>query len=1432
MAYLFSSPDSKSLSVATSTLFLSSLASLPSPHSEPPSASAASPLSPVPASVPPTALIPGSRFLVDAFRHAGDFTASYFLSHFHSDHYTGLGPSWRRGLVFCSPLTARLLVSVLSVPPQLVVVLDAGVRVTVDGWCVVAVDANHCPGAVQFLFRSSGPNAERYVHTGDFRFSQSMITEPNLLEFIGADAVFLDTTYCNPKFTFPPQKESLEYVVNSIKRVKEESRASGERVLCLIATYVVGKERILLEVARRCGCKIHVDSRKMEILTLLGIGGEDGVFTEDAAATDVHVTGWNILGETWPYFRPNFVKMKEIMVERGYNKAVGFVPTGWMYETKKEGFAVRTKDSLEIHLVPYSEHSSYDELRDYVKFLHPKRVIPTVGLDGGKPDSKEAFALQKHFAGLVDETANKQEFLMAFHRSSRNATLGPEDAVTGLSQQEGEVQELEEATLLPASLAFERSDSFQEKITVEMKKELSDFLPSWVSQDLILDLLIKSGGDVVQAATDFFEKERDFFEEANVYNSETPKSEIDLSSDHGSSADASSQQEVPLFSQKPMDHSSKLLNLNAMRMKSNLSKRERKRGSNSADKPKKKGRSTAFKPLTESSGRKQSTITNYFARTMLAASKSDTSDKVTVDTNQNNVRNDDQFTEVVESEKQSVSQLLQIVDGGMSRESAISLLEKAKGDVNVAVDIFYSKTDNSNVLENDMNIVTQNTENEMTDKSSSTGLLRNSSEDTPKMPNLCVQSYVAQADSVCISLPIEKYLPIEHACWTAGQPAPYLHLARTFDLVEREKGKIKTTAMLCNMFRSLLALSPDDVLPAVYLCTNKISPDHENIEALGSSRSKIHEMYKTFGDLGDVAQECRQNQMLLAPPRPLSIRDVFSTLRKLREMEMKFLVRTLVRNLRIGVMMKTILPALAHAVVIDGKYSNSPVLSLEGIKPQLQELSTEVAEAYNVIPNLDLLIPSLLREGTAFSASSLAMITGTPIPPMLARITNGLTQSLKLFNGRAFTCEYKYDGQRAQIHRSNDGSVQIFSRQMKESTSRFPDLVGMIKELCSIEVSSFILDAEVVGIDRKKGNKLMSFQELSSRERGSKHSSIAIQNIKVDICVFVFDIMFCNGQSLLNCSLRQRRKYIHDLFQEKPGHFELAQQLTVEADEASVDNSTTLERMNTFFKMACQSSCEGIMLKILDVDAGYSASKRCDSWLKVKRDYVGLGDSLDLVPIGAWYGNGRKAGWYSPFLMACYNPEYEEFQSVCRVMSGFSDEFYKEPQPAAALADCRRCAQRPAAGGLPLLDCSACRCATSCSPMLSPVVTHQLDAGSTPPIARDGESMEMMKEFYSGDRILPKKPVYYKTDELPELWFSAEQVWEIRGADLTLSPVHHAAIGLVHPSRGISVRMPRYIRSRPDRSPEDCSTATDVASLFKAQTRKMEVSSDGQDTSH
>lgn len=452
--------------------------------------------------------------------------------------------------------------------------------------------------------------------------------------------------------------------------------------------------------------------------------------------------------------------------------------------------------------------------------------------------------------------------------------------------------------------------------------------------------------------------------------------------------------------------------------------------------------------------------------------------------------------------------------------------------------------------------------------------------------------------------------------------------------------------------------------------------------------------------------------------------------------------------------MRTVLPALAQAIVM-----NSEGVA-EKLKEDIQRLSSAVVEAYNKIPNLDLLIPSLMEKGIQFSSSSISIIPGIPIKPMLAKITNGVPEVLKIFQNRAFTCEYKYDGQRAQIHRLEDGSIRIFSRNGDETTSRFPDLVDIVIDSCVHSAVTFILDAEVVAIDRKNGQRLMSFQELSTRERGSKDPLIDVEKIKVDICIFVFDIMLASGEQLLDLPLRVRRKYLKDLFgEERPGYFEYAREMTVEPEDADLNNETTSNRMSSFLNDALRSSCEGIMVKSLDVDSGYSPSKRSDAWLKVKRDYVeGLGDSLDLVPIGAWYGNGRKAGWFSPFLMACYNPDTEEFQSVCRVMSGFSDAFYAE-----------------------------------------------------------------MKDFFSGDRILLKKPPYYQTAEVPDMWFSPQLVWQIKGADFTVSPVHHAAFGLVHPSRGISVRFPRFLRSVTDRKPEECSTAADIADMFSLQTRKMDV---------
>ncbi|XP_029127986.1 DNA ligase 6 [Cajanus cajan] len=1349
--------DSQTLD--STDLFLAALKTLE--LSPPPSPS----LPPIPPSVPHSKLIPHTRFLVDAFRHAGPHSHSYFLSHFHSDHYV-------KNLHTDSPLL-------------------------IDGVHVTLIDANHCPGAVIFLFSIPRPPAAplRYVHTGDFRFSNTLISEPALAPFVGADAVFLDTTYCNPKFKFPSQEESVEYVLNVVENVERECEGSSDNVLFLVATYVIGKEKILLELARRFKRKIHVDARKMEVLSVLGYG-ESGEFTEDGKESNIHVVGWNVLGETWPYFRPNFVRMKELMAERrgSYSRVVGFVPTGWTYEVKRGRFAVKSKDSFQIHLVPYSEHSNYDELREFVKFLKPKRVVPTVGLDVEKSDSKHADKMRKYFAGLVDETANKQEFLRGFCQAPGDVGFEVEKGVD--AKKEVKQSETEGGGSINPDVAVSLSTSMREACTQDpallndeekekIIQELSCCLPSWVTRNQLLDLIGISGTNVVEAVSNFYERETEFHEQVNSCKAPVSTSKCCTLNDTDSlkkpcpnTNDAS--KNINIF---PSQDTTKITNLKRT-VPSPISPAKRKRSNESKQN---KIVKTKAKAKSEPSGAKQPTITRFFSKVMPEAPGSTQTDSIGPKLEQSSKVVDLLPTHEEQQYKDEIDQFMQIINGNKSlKEYAITIIEKTKGDVNKALDIYYCNA--NNLGEGEISCQVES-------KIDRPVVKKHASEELRIIPDISEQKVLKDnVDAAHLSLPPDKYNPKEHACWRDGQPAPYLHIARTFNLLEGEKGKIKATSLLCNMFRSLLILSPADVLPAVYLCTNKIAADHENKElniggslvtaaleeACGTNRLKIREMYNKFGDLGDVAQECRQTQRLLASPTPLLIKDVFSALqnisvqtgsgstsrkkgiivhlmRSCREKEMKFLVRTLVRNLRIGAMLRTVLPALAHAVAMNSCPTLHKKGTAENLKEKLQVLSMEVVEAYNILPNLDLIVPSLMNKGIEFSVSNLSMVPGIPIKPMLAKVTNGIPQALKLFENKAFTCEYKYDGQRAQIHRLVDGSIRVFSRKGDESTSRFPDLIDIIKESSKPVASTFIMDAEIVGIDRKNGYRIMSFQELSSRERGGRDMLITAESIKVDICIFVFDIMFANGEQLLGFPLRLRRKCMHLIILldcESSAFYG-----KIEADNACLTCEATLTKINAFLEDALRSSCEGIMVKTLDVDAGYFPSKRSDKWLKVKRDYVeGLNDTLDLVPIGAWHGNGRKAGWYSPFLMACFNPETEEYQSVCRVMSGFSDSFYIE-----------------------------------------------------------------MKEFFSGDKVLSKKPPYYQTGEAPDMWFSPQVVWEIRGADFTVSPVHHAAIGLVHPSRGISIRFPRFIRSVSDRNPEECSTPADIVEMFHSQTRKMDV---------
>ncbi|MQL81886.1 hypothetical protein Taro_014338 [Colocasia esculenta] len=437
-----------------------------------------------------------------------------------------------------------------------------------------------------------------------------------------------------------------------------------------------------------------------------------------------------------------------------------------------------------------------------------------------------------------------------------------------------------------------------------------------------------------------------------------------------------------------------------------------------------------------------------------------------------------------------------------------------------------------------------------------------------------------------------------------------------------------------------------------------------------------------------------------------------------------------------------------------------------------------VKQVYSVLPDYDKIVPNLLHVGVWRLQETCKFSLGVPVKPMLAKPTKGVSEILDKFQGLEFTCEYKYDGERAQIHYMEDGSVEIYSRNAERNTGKYPDVVGSISRCKKSSVKSFVLDCEVVAYDREK-QKILPFQTshfsvpeilwfyflryrclltISDRCEGEitdgsvclqilstrARKDVTISDIKVEVCTFAFDILFLNGQPLLQEQLNVRRQYLYDSFEEMPGIFQFATALT----------STDIEEIQKFLESAVNSSSEGLIIKTLNRDATYEPSKRSNNWLKLKKDYMdSIGDSLDLVPIAAFHGRGKRTGVYGSFLLACYDEQNEEYQSICNIGTGFSEK-----------------------------------------------------------------DLEDRSASLRNKVISKPKPYYRFGDTLnPDVWFEPVEVWEVKAADLSISPVHRAARGIVDPNKGISLRFPRLLRIREDKNPDQATTSEQVAELYRAQ---------------
>ncbi|KAH9952608.1 ATP-dependent DNA ligase [Russula dissimulans] len=620
--------------------------------------------------------------------------------------------------------------------------------------------------------------------------------------------------------------------------------------------------------------------------------------------------------------------------------------------------------------------------------------------------------------------------------------------------------------------------------------------------------------------------------------------------------------------------------------------------------------------------------------------------------------------------------------------------------------------------------------------------------------------------------------------WKVGDPVPYAALAKAFALIEATTKRLEKTSLLTSLMLLVIqrrkAGDTGSLLETVYLCINRLSPDYTGIElgigesllikAIGGSTGRSPQLIKAElkkeGDLGLVAMNSKNMQKTLFKPKPLTVPVVFSNLKEIALTtghsashaisqgkkvgiitkllaacmgeEAKYIVRSLEGKLRIGNAERTVLVALAHAVVLAEQERTGKKWSTEKLASRLEEGTSIVKSVYSELPNYDAVIPALLTVGVSKLREECKLTPGVPLKPMLAKPTKAIGEVLDRFEDKRFTCEYKYDGERAQVHKLADGTVGIFSRNSEDMSKKYPDLVEQLPHCIKENTKSFVLDAEAVAIDRTTG-KLMPFQELSKRKR----KDVKVEDIQVRVCLFAFDILYLNGESLLHRNLTERRELLRQHFEPVDFEFQFAK---------SSDSEKT-EDIQIFLDESVKDGCEGLMIKMLESEASYyEPSRRSVNWLKLKKDYLaGVGDSLDLVVVGAYYGKGKRTNVYGAFLLACHDADSEEYQTICKIGTGFSEEALAAHYAA-----------------------------------LQPLETDK-----------------------------PRGDVKVGGAK-PDVWIEPKVVWEVLTADLSLSPVYTAAQGLID-ERGVSLRFPRFLRVRDDKSADDATGPEQIAEMYERQ---------------
>ncbi len=482
----------------------------------------------------------------------------------------------------------------------------------------------------------------------------------------------------------------------------------------------------------------------------------------------------------------------------------------------------------------------------------------------------------------------------------------------------------------------------------------------------------------------------------------------------------------------------------------------------------------------------------------------------------------------------------------------------------------------------------------------------------------------------------------------------YSELVEVYQQIEATTKRLAMIEHLVGLFRK----TPPDILDKlIYLTQGKVQPDFKGVElgvadkltlralaiATGFAEDEVEKKLIELGDLGLVADYVVANKKQTALfSEKLSVDKVYESFFKIAKvtgnksqdlkfkliakllhdsepLEAKYIVRSLTGKIRLGIADMTILSALVQAFAT-------------------KDEQAKIEEVYNYYPDLGLLGQTLSSKGIE-GIKDFKITVGIPIRHMLAERLNSIEAILEKLDNKCIF-EYKYDGLRIQAHVKKD-KVSLFSRHLEEITDQFPDIQQLLSEC--LKSDNAIVEGECVPINQETG-ELLPFQ-MVSRRRGRKYElETAVEDFPIKL--FMFDCLFVDGEDITKLPLIERRKKLEDIISPTT-RVELSNMI-VTSDKSEAEK---------FFEESLSAGCEGLMAKSIADDSFYRSGLRGWHWIKYKREYKSeLEDTVDLVIVGAFAGQGRRSGVYGALLMAVYNKTEDRFETICKLGTGFSDE--------------------------------------------------------------------------------------------------------------------------------------------------------------------------------